>query len=181
MERNARTQPWALLKLAVLEALPELEVAYQEHVAKHNEKQRTSAFPDAGFDLLFPAETVFEFEPQFAYSTQFVPLGVRAEMCYVVPEGDASLPSAYDIYARSSIAKTPLMLSNHVGIIDMGYRGELTAAFRNLSTETFSVAQHSRLIQVCHPTRCPVYVELVATSELTSTERGDGAFGSTGK
>ena len=179
MERNARTQPWAILKLAVSDAFPELEAAYQEHVDRHNEKQRTSAFPDAGFDLLFPAETVFE--PQFAYGSQFVPMGVRAEMCHVVPEGGASLPTAYDIYARSSMSKTPLMLSNHVGIIDMGYRGELTAAFRNLSHEPFGVAKHSRMIQVCHPSRCPIYVELVDVSELTSTERGEGAFGSTGK
>jgi len=178
MERNARTQPWALLKLAISPPNAELATAYQAHVAQHNEKQRTSAYPDSGFDLLLPSDTVFE--PQ-GMVTQFVPLGIRTEMTFMMPEGGEGLPTAYDIYARSSMSKTPLMLSNHVGIIDMGYRGELTAAFRLLSSDRFLTAQNTRLLQICHPSRCPIYVEMVDPVDLTTTERGDGAFGSTGR
>ena len=85
------------------------------------------------------------------------------------------------MFPRSSISKTPLMLANHTGIIDAGYRGSLIGAFRNVSGEDFQVEKHTRLLQVCHPSLCPIIVELVDESELSTTARGEGGFGSTGK
>jgi dUTP pyrophosphatase len=71
------------------------------------------------------------------------------------------------------------MLANHTGIIDSGYRGALIGAFRNMGDE-YVVEKHTRLLQVCHPSLCPIYVVLTNENELSSTERGEGGFGSTG-
>jgi dUTPase len=77
------------------------------------------------------------------------------------------------------------MLANHTGIIDAGYRGNLIGAFRWLNidanTNSYNVQQYTRLLQACHPTLCPVYVVLVNEEELSTSERGTGGFGSTGK
>jgi dUTP pyrophosphatase len=94
--------------------------------------------------------------------------------------------SAFTVVPRSSMSKSELMLANHVGIIDSGYRGSLMGAFRWLphnieSSSEYSVTKHTRLLQICHPSLCPIIVELIENEdELSSTERGDGAFGSTG-
>jgi dUTP pyrophosphatase len=112
-------------------------------------------------------------------------MGVKAEMLYF--DSNISMVSncAFTIYPRSSISKTPLMLANHTGIIDAGYRGSLIGAFRwlksNTSTETeYVVEKHTRLLQVCHPSLCPIFVVIVDENDLTSSERGNGGFGSTG-
>ena len=89
----------------------------------------------------------------------------------------------YYMYPRSSISKTPLVLSNHVGIIDSGYRGPLTGMFRNLSTlEDYKMKKFDRYLQICSSTLEPFIVKMVDTEEeLGATTRGSGGFGSTGK
>jgi dUTP pyrophosphatase len=72
------------------------------------------------------------------------------------------------------------MLANHTGIIDSGYRGSLIGAFRSFSNNEYIVDEGTRLLQICHPTLCPIFVIIVDESELSSTERNDGGFGSTG-
>jgi len=112
---------------------------------------------------------------------------IKAEMFYF--DGMYIEPCAYYIYPRSSISKTPLMLSNHVGVIDSGYRGWLIAALRwlnEISTKTINendeyiINKHTRLLQICHPTLCPIFIEMVKENELSDSERKDGGFGSTG-
>jgi len=90
---------------------------------------------------------------------------------------------AFNVHPRSSISKTQLMLANHTGIIDSGYRGNLIGAFRWLkhdSTTQYIVEKHTRLLQICHPSLCGIHVKLVDESELSNTSRGSGVFGSTG-
>jgi len=72
------------------------------------------------------------------------------------------------------------MLGNHVGVIDSGYRGFLMGAFRNLSQTPYKVEEGVRLLQICEPSLKPIYVEMVDECELSTTERGEGGFGSTG-
>ena len=87
------------------------------------------------------------------------------------------------LYPRSSISKTPLMLANHTGIIDAGYRGNLMVALRALyfdNDNCYSIKSGTRLFQICDPKLRPIYVQIVDESELTTTERSDGGFGSTG-
>jgi dUTP pyrophosphatase len=91
-------------------------------------------------------------------------------------------PSSYYLYPRSSLANTPLRMSNSVGIIDAGYRGNIIARVDNLSSDTVIITSGSRLFQLCAPTLIrPNHIELVDSIEaLTPTQRGSGAFGSTG-
>jgi dUTP pyrophosphatase len=97
-------------------------------------------------------------------------------------DDDEYFPTAFQIYPRSSLSKTPLMLSNHVGIIDCGYRGNIKGAFRCLNVDQFYVQKFTRLLQICHPSLSKIRVFLVENeNDLSSTERGDRGFGSTGK
>jgi len=186
-------QNFAVLKLAVNSDDAELLELYTAHVAKHNVATETALFPNSGFDLFVPNETVFDRD----FETKFVDLKIKSEMIYcdknmqVVIESEdgdmenvsgASYSCGYYVYPRSSISKTPLMLANHVGIIDSGYRGNLLAAVRKLPSEqnTYVIEKQTRLFQICHPTLCPIFVVLVSDSELNSSERGEGGFGSTG-
>jgi dUTPase len=79
------------------------------------------------------------------------------------------------------------MLANHTGIIDSGYRGNLIAALRYLNMTTdrenpniYELEAHTRIVQICHPELLPIYVVMVDESELSTTVRGSGGFGSTG-
>ena len=113
--------------------------------------------------------------------SKFIDMKVKAELIYCDTNKDNLTFSPFQLYPRSSISKTPLMLANHVGIIDSGYRGNLIGAFRCLSPDKqHTIDKFTRLLQVCHPTLCPIYVVLVEESELINTERGSGGFGSTG-
>ena len=51
----------------------------------------------------------------------------------------------YLLMPRSSIAKTPLRLSNSIGLIDGGYRGEIMAAVDNIKDERYTVEPGQRL------------------------------------
>lgn len=170
---------YAILKLVIKDDT--LKNEYITKINNHNAALNNNHFVDSGFDLLVPERTIFTKE----IDSKFIDMGVKAEMLYF--DSNISMVSncAFTIHPRSSISKTPLMLANHTGIIDSGYRGSLIGAFRwlktNTSTETeYVVDKYTRLLQVCHPTLCPIYVIIVNEDELTTTERGDGGFGSTG-
>ncbi len=153
-----------VLKMAVK---PELVELYQRHVQKHNIAILTDPFPNCGFDLFVPEDH------DIGEEVAFISMGVQCEMV------DKDGPTGFYLYPRSSISKTPLMLANHVGIIDSGYRGFLIGAFRKLSSSPYVVEKETRLLQVCHPSLRPIHVVLVDESELSTTARGSGGFGST--
>lgn len=161
-------EAFVVLRLWVDPQVPGLRDMYREHVNKHNHHVQTAKFPNSGFDLLVPQEMI-----AFGEEPAVVRLGVRCEM---VPS------TGYFLMPRSSLSKTPLMQSNHVGLIDAGYRGEIMAPIRNLSSEDYYIQQHARLFQLCHPSTKPIWVKWVDdVSDLSSTERGEGGFGSTGQ
>ena len=85
---------------------------------------------------------------------------------------------SYYLYPRSSISKTPLRMSNSVGIIDAGYRGNIMVSVDNISEETYVIQEGQRLFQICSPTLESIQTEVV--EELSETSRGSGGFGSTG-
>lgn len=163
-----------VLKLAVSKNNAELRNLYETYIQKHNSEIVNNQFPNAGFDLFVPENTIVEIN---ASKTSMISMDVKCEM--MIKDTNKSI--AYYMYPRSSISKTPLLLANHVGIIDSGYRGNLIGAFRNLSDYNYVVEKHTRLLQICHPSLSPFLVELVDETELSSTERGEGGFGSTGK
>jgi dUTP pyrophosphatase len=89
-------------------------------------------------------------------------------------------PTGFYLYPRSSMSKTTLMLANHTGIIDSGYRGYIIGAFRNLASTPVTIEKGQRLLQICSPDLRPFMITLVDEQILSITERGDGGFGSTG-
>lgn len=101
-----------------------------------------------------------------------VPLGFAVEL----PEGYHA-----EIYLRSSLgAKTPLRVSNSVGIIDSDYRGEVCMILDNITKFLgWKIRNGERIAQMII-VKDPE-VELVETDELSETKRGTGGFGSTGE
>ena len=78
---------------------------------------------DAGLDLVATTYSISEDGLYIEYGT-----GIAVE----IPEGHVGL-----IFPRSSISKTSMILSNHVGVIDSGYRGEIRFRFKDLHLETY--------------------------------------------
>ena len=180
-----------VLKIYIPPEHAELIELYRDAIAKHNRNNDEELFHNSGFDLFVPNDQVFDTPLQ----TKMVDLGIQCEMIhnryYMHADNESdSVPSwwcpcytGYYLYPRSSMSKTPLMLSNHVGIIDAGYRGNIMAATRWLTLsgdKPYTVAKHTRLYQICGPSLARVYATLVDKDDLTITSRGDGGFGSTG-
>lgn len=120
---------------------------------------------DAGMDLV-ATSIISNTSFQITYG-----IGLALE----IPDGMVGL-----IFPRSSIRNTELMLSNSVGVIDAGYRGELQATFNKLNgldSIAYNVGDRiAQIIIVPHPV-----VQFVEVDELSESKRGDGGFGSTGK
>jgi len=173
------THCYALLKVYVNSQNQELIELYKNHIEKHNESMKNDKYSNSGFDIFVPDTVTFNEN----YTPKMIDMQIKTEMTYWDHLSNSS-PSAFLLYPRSSISKTELMLANHTGIIDCGYRGWIMGAFRWLSgnsSKWYTVSKHTRLLQICHPSLCPIVVELVEDeSELTNTERGEGGFGSTG-
>ncbi len=122
---------------------------------------------DAGMDLV-ATSIISNTSTQITYG-----IGLALE----IPKGFVGL-----IFPRSSVRKTRLMLSNCVGVVDSGYRGELQATFNKINNDSVSENDYKvgdRIAQIMiipHPE-----IEFEEADELSDTERGEGGFGSTGK
>ena len=92
-----------------------------------------------------------------------------------IPEGYVGL-----VFPRSSIYKTGLSLANCVGVIDSGYRGEIKAMYypHTRPKKNYEVGD-----RICQMIIMPFpQVEVVEElGDLSSSERGDGGFGSSGR
>ena len=133
---------------------------------------------DAGMDLVITS-IIARSEGDITYG-----FGIALE----IPYGFVGL-----VFPRSSIRKTGLQLSNSVGVIDSGYRGELQATFNKLfggeamydemkvkeiqPNDFYKVGDRvAQIMIIPHPP-----IEFEEANELSDTERGEGGFGSTGK
>jgi dUTP pyrophosphatase len=168
---------FAVLKLSVDD--DELRESYSSRILNHNIQFMENTLADSGFDVLVPKEIIFD----QLFITKFIDMNIKTEMFYCDVDNNEISTCAFTVHPRSSISKTPLMLANHTGIIDSGYRGSLIGAFRqlpyNIQNNEYTVSKNSRLLQICHPSLCPIYIMLVNNNDLSSSERGDGGFGST--
>jgi dUTP pyrophosphatase len=119
---------------------------------------------DAGMDLV-ATEIIKETPSQITYG-----IGLAME----IPDGMVGL-----IFPRSSIRNMGLELSNSVGVVDAGYRGEIQATFNKngVNDEFYKVGDRiMQIVIVPHPV-----VQFVEVDELSESSRGKGGFGSTGK
>jgi dUTP pyrophosphatase len=120
---------------------------------------------DAGMDLVATeilSNTTFD----VTYGT-----GIALE----VPKGFVGL-----VFPRSSVRKYDLTLSNSVGVIDSGYRGELQVTFKKtngLDSLKYNVGDRIAQIMILPYPK----INFKKVDNLSDSERGEGGFGSTGK
>lgn len=128
---------------------------------------------DSGLDLFFAEDVTL---PKNARGFQ-VSLGIQCEAL----TKDSNNNLSYYLYPRSSISKTPVRMSNSVGIIDAGYRGDIIVALDLVDPElnSYTIQKGTRLFQICSPTLDPIH--LIVSESLSETERGNAGFGSTGQ
>lgn len=97
---------------------------------------------------------------------------LRTGVAVAVPAGHVGL-----LCDRSSMAKRGLKTAG--GVIDAGYRGEVGVVVWNLSRQPQTVKKGERIAQMLLvPIAAPTPID---SSDLGSTTRGAGGFGSTGR
>ena len=166
--------------------------------AKNNDNSTSEDFCfDAGFDL-------YNTESIVSKSCQSIIVDYKIQCAMKVCINGIERYVGYYLYCRSSTgSKTPLRLSNSVGIIDSGYRGNIKACFDNnninnnhinnsdindsdiiIGSNDFVLKQGERYSQLCPPNlEYPMKVVIVDNiSDLgKETIRGYGGFGSSGQ
>ena len=109
-------------------------------------------------------------------------LYIGAGDCFKIPTGFAfELPEGYCglIFARSGLStKKGLRPSNCVGVCDEDYKGNYIVAVYNDSHEAQVVEHGDRIAQLIFTPY--VQATLTEVDSLSSTDRGEGGFGSTG-
>ena len=146
---------------------------------------------DAGMDLVATSESYDEFG-NIVYGTG---------LSFEIPKGYVSL-----LFPRSSNANKQILLSNSVGVIDSGYRGEVTLKFKSTVRVLSSGTLINRLYNLFKriPKKLSVknyygnaykvgdrvgqiiilpYPQILfeEAEKLSETKRGSGGYGSTGK
>lgn len=129
---------------------------------------------DAGMDLTAVTKS-YDRDGNIVYGTG---------LAFEIPEGYVGL-----VFPRSSISSLDITMSNCVGVIDSGYRGEVTAKFKPamlfnreqrpiiLNNRTYNPGERiAQLIIIPYP-----QITFVEADELSETERGAGGYGSSGK
>jgi dUTPase len=165
-----------ILYLCVDNTSVDLVSKYETLIEKHNTAILEDLYPNSGFDIVLPEDLLL----RGTVDATFVDFNIKCEMRTFHPRKNEWVPTGFYVYPRSSLSKTPLMLANHTGIIDSGYRGSILGAFRNLSSDNFFSEKHARLLQICSPDLRPIVVEMVTVDFFETTSRGQGGFGSTG-
>lgn len=118
---------------------------------------------DAGFDL-YASRVEARGSDQLVY---------HSDVAFEIPEGYVGL-----VFCRSSVCRTSLTLTNCVGVIDSGYRGEVTCVFRQHGHEHPYVIgeRFAQLVIMPYPE-----IEFEETEELAASDRGEGGYGSSGR
>lgn len=129
---------------------------------------------DAGLDLTAVTKS-YDRDGNVVYGTG---------LAFEIPDGYVGL-----VFPRSSLSSLDIVLSNCVGVIDSGYRGEVTAKFKPamlfnreqrpiiLNNRIYEVGERvAQIIIIPYPK-----IEFIESDELSETERGTGGYGSSGK
>ncbi|MDA8948286.1 dUTP diphosphatase [Flavobacteriaceae bacterium] len=122
----------------------------------------------AGADLKAALDTPVVLEP---LARKIIPTGLKI-----------ALPEGYEaqVRPRSGLAaKHGITVLNSPGTIDADYRGEVGVILVNLSNTSFTIQPGERIAQLVVAKF--EQIDWLPTTELSSTERGEGGFGSTGK
>lgn len=120
---------------------------------------------DAGLDLF-----AIEAQQILPGASALIPTGIAIEL----PQGTEA-----QVRPRSGLAlKHSITVLNSPGTIDAGYRGEIGVILINHGQEAFQVVEGMKIAQMVI---APIMrAEIEEVSELSTTQRGEGGFGSTG-
>jgi hypothetical protein len=203
--KKEKSENWMHLKILV-DGDYDLKKMYLAATEQHNYKLLNNKFLDAGFDLLTPlqkeepneietyGEIIRFFRTEIKKDGLFhnyinkIDFKIKCSAKIHSISNSFSYHTGYFLFPRSSISKTSLRLANSQGIIDSGYRGNLIGMFdvinfneRKEDDCDFYIKKYDKLVQICAPNLCPIFVEIVDTLEELGeeTERGEGSFGST--
>ena len=129
---------------------------------------------DAGMDLTAVTKS-YDRDGNIVYGTG---------LAFEIPKGYVGL-----VFPRSSLSRLDIALSNCVGVIDSGYRGEVTVKFKPamlfnreqrpiiLNNRIYEVGERvAQIIIIPYP-----QITFIEADELSETERGTGGYGSSGK
>ena len=136
---------------------------------KVNKKAVTPTYAkdgDAGLDI-----TSISREIVITGDYEYVEYGTG--LAFEIPVGHVGL-----LFPRSSVSKKDMFLSNAVGVIDSGYRGEVSFRFKRLAWDStlYNVGEKiGQLVIIPYP-----QIELEQIKELSETERGADGYGSSG-
>jgi len=118
---------------------------------------------DAGLDLYISEDLVLKKDER-----KSIPLGIAIE----IPDGYVGI-----LFDKSGLSHKH-GLKSYGGIIDAGYRGEIHVGMMNLSDADYEFKAGDKIIQILI---MPVLkAEVVECEELSDSDRGEGAFGSSG-
>ena len=147
--------------------ITELENLYRDHEIPHE--------GDAGFDIYNPEEIIVE--PNAC--------GVSIDFkikCEAFVNTNKEKNCWYYLVPRSSISKTPLRMSNSIGVIDAGYRGNIIAKVDNIKNEKYTIKAGTKLFQIVPAivTEDNMNITFEIVKKLSETTRGGKGFGSSG-
>ena len=127
---------------------------------------------DAGMDL---TAITYMYDP--VHDCHIYGTGIAME----IPDGYVGL-----CFPRSSNRKTNAYLTNHVGVVDSGYRGEIMLSFKTRDYKEVAIQQLykpyevgdkvAQLIIMPYPK-----IKFIEVDELSDSDRGENGHGSTGK
>jgi dUTPase len=149
---------------------------------QHTTIQRNN--DNAGVDLFCVKK-----QPVTDKDVTLLDLGVKARMSkhYTVALGGGKTEKRGEythfwLAPRSSIWKSNIRQANSLGVIDRSYRGVLMGAVIANTDQPVEIQEGVRLFQVLAPDMGHISeVILRDLSDIDSTSRGDGGFGSTGQ
>lgn len=137
---------------------------------------------DAGMDLTAVSVKIDEYG-NICYGTG---------LAFEIPEGYVGL-----VFPRSSNCKKDIILTNCVGVIDSGYRGEVSFKYKPMLNHALLVYENDGDYATCHTTDCSMFkkgervgqiiimpypqIEFEEVQELSETERGTKGYGSSGE
>jgi len=148
-----------MVNLKILPLSPDIGEMYKSHDHHHP--------GDSGLDLYVVEDQIIN-----ARDSCIVKLGIKTAAF-----NEKGQNISWLLMPRSSISKTPLRLSNSIGLIDAGYRGEVMVALDNIRDKDYKLTKGDRIVQAVAFSGDSINFELV--DSLDTTLRGDGGFGST--
>lgn len=101
----------------------------------------------------------------------------------IIPTGVAiGLPIGYEAQVRAksgNSVKTTLRISNSIGTVDSGFRGEIGVIVDNIGNEELFIPQGKGIAQLVLKEQ-PQF-NFIQVDDLDDTDRGDGGYGSSNR